>query len=82
MDDFGAEEFMCKLFEIESRLIDKNNKIFKSVGEIEVLVPTKLLYLSDYVITGQKLLNQINFCLDEQKLRYFYPIKNILLKQQ
>ena len=61
---FGAEEFMCELFRVKAQIIDTNRKIIKSLGEIVVYVPTDLNYLSDYVIIGRELLNEIHFCLN------------------
>ena len=60
---FGAEEFTCELFKVKAQVIDTNRKTIKSLGEIMVYVPTDLNYLSDYVIIGRELLNNIHICL-------------------
>lgn len=64
---FGMEEFNCEIFKIKANLVNINKKVIISLGEISVLVPTDLKYLSDYVIIGRKILNTINFCLDGKK---------------
>lgn len=61
---FGTSEFTCELFKIKASIVDSNRKIVNSLGQILVLVPTDLNYLSDYVIIGRELINTIKICLD------------------
>ena len=64
---FGANEFTCEIFKIQAYLTDSNQKIVNTIGQISVLVPINLNYLSEYVIIGRELLNTINVCLNGDK---------------
>ncbi len=64
---FGTNEFSCELFKVKACIVDSNQKIVSSLGQIFIFIPTDLNYLSEYAIIGRELLNTIQICLDGKK---------------
>ena len=61
---FGTDEFTCEIFKINAYLANSDKKIVKSLGKVSIFVPINLNYLSEYVIIGRELLNNIELCLN------------------